>query len=373
MFEGRLLNFQQSMSNEGVVSKDFDCEGLESFLHDSSQPWAEFHNISPKDFLQSLINEHNKQVEPYKQIKLGTVTVTNSTDNVYRFSDDTKDTYDNIKEKLLIKLGGEIRVRHELDGLYLDYLPEIAEQSNQIIRLQSNLLSISQKLDSAAAYSVLKPLGKTEEKNSDDSDDSEPQEVSTPRLTIASVNQGSPFLRNDELVAQIGVITHVEAFDEIDDSQKLMDQGLSLLANQQPTSQQMQVKAVDLSLVRNQIDDFECGNYHRIINPVMVIDQVLRIVGQTIDICSPANSTLTIGDVLIGQERLNVQLSSERTELTKFRARMNYQDIVLNGLNTGAVTYQSKNDKTIKQLTDRVQELEKAAGITPTEDEDKEE
>ena len=91
LFEGRLLDTQPAMSSEGIVNQDFSCEGLESFLHDSVQPWAEFHNISPKDFLQSLITEHNKQVESYKQIKLGNVTVTNSTDNVYRFSDDTKD------------------------------------------------------------------------------------------------------------------------------------------------------------------------------------------------------------------------------------------------------------------------------------------
>lgn len=110
LFEGRVLTYTDSMDSSGTVEKQATCEGLEGFLHDSVQPWREFHNTTPKDFLQSLITEHNKQVESYKQITLGTVTVTNSTDNVYRYADDTKDTYDNIQDKLVSRLGGEMRI-----------------------------------------------------------------------------------------------------------------------------------------------------------------------------------------------------------------------------------------------------------------------
>ena len=301
LFEGRVLTIQPSMDNGGVINKSVTCEALEGLLHDSVQPWAEFHNTSPKQFLQTLINNHNAQVESYKQIKLGNVTVTNSTDNVYRYTDDTKDTFDTIKDKLITSLGGEIQLRHETDGLYLDYEPTIGELSNQVIRLQSNLMSITQKIDPTTVITKLKPLGATQQQDNATS-------ASSPRLTIAGVNGGSPFLVDDNLVTEFGIQTGVETWDDVTTDSALLTKGKAFLSAQAAASQQVQLSAVDLSLLKQNVDDFICGNSYHIINPLLGFDQTLRAIGQTIDIGNPSDSGLTFGDAMLSQEEYNQQM-----------------------------------------------------------------
>ncbi len=361
LFEGRLLTVQPSMSKDGVINKDFSCEALDSFLHDSYQPWAEFHDTSPKAFMQALINQHNLQVENYKKIKLGTVTVTNSTDNVYRFSDDTKDTYDNIKGKLLDSLGGELRIRNEIDGLYLDYEPEISEQSNQVIRLQSNLLSITQKIDPTEIITMLKPLGKAAERTAEGTDTT--QAVSSPRLTIASVNNGSVFIRDEKLISQFGIQTGVKTWDGVTTATVLMTNGTAFMASQKTINQQVQISAVDLSLINRSIDDFVCGNYQHIINPLMAFDQILRIVSQSIDICAPSSSTMSVGDVLMSQEAYNRELKKQAQLGNQINERVQLLDTRTSILAKDA----SAAQKTIEQLTTTIGEFQaelSAADVT---------
>ena len=54
--------------------------------------------------------------------------------------------------------------------------------------------------------------------------------------------------------------------------------------------------AVDLSLIGLDIDNFEVGNSHQVINPVMNIDERLRIISKTTDINNPHDSSLKFGD-----------------------------------------------------------------------------
>lgn len=359
LFEGRVLTIQPAMSEDGTVTEEFSAMGLEDFLHDSVQPWHEYHNVSPKAFLQSLIVEHNKQVESYKHMKLGTVTVTNSTDNVYRYTDDTKDTYDTIKDKLIDRLGGEIRVRHESDGLYLDYMPEVSQKSGQNIRLSSNLMSITQKIDPSEVISVLKPLGATEERANDETDTTE---TSTPRLTITSVNSGSPFLRDQNLIDEFGIQTAAKTWDEVKTASILLQRGKDWLAKQKPIKEQIQLNAVDLSIIYKSVDDFVNGNYYHVINPLLSYDKLPRIISQSIDICDPKSSTLAAGDMLLSQENYTSQLEKAANQ-SKLNAE--YYKSVVSGyskqiadLKNDATKYQSDTAKQINELYAKIKELE---------------
>lgn len=312
LFEGRVLPTTDSMATSGEFNKEITCEGLLAFLHDSTQDYYALANNDLKSFLQHMIDVHNRQVDAFKKIKLGQVTVTSPSDNVYKSIDDSKTTYETIKDKLITKYGGEIRLRHEPDGLYLDYMPEIAIQSNQEIRLASNLLSIKRTIDPSAMYSIIKPLGAraetTTQANEGDS------EISQPRLTIETVNAGSPFLVSQKLVDQIGRVVHPEVWDDVKVASILKSKGQAMLDSQRLIKEQFQVSAVDLSLLTDKtIDTFEAGNYHRTINPLMGINERLRIVGQSLDLCNPLSSTLSIGDKLLSQEdyELSIKLKNE--------------------------------------------------------------
>ncbi|WP_208422193.1 phage tail protein [Latilactobacillus fragifolii] len=301
LFEGRVLPTTDSMATSGEFNKEITCEGLLAFLHDSTQDYYALANNDLQSFLQHIIDVHNRQVDTFKKIKLGQVTVTSPSDNVYKSIDDSKTTYETIKDKLITKYGGEMRLRHESDGLYLDYMPEIAVQSNQEIRLASNLLSIKRALNPSTVYSIIKPLGARAETTTQADENN--TDISQPRLTIETVNAGSPFLVSQKLVAQIGRVVHPEVWDDVKVASILKSKGQAMLDSQRLIKEQFQVSAVDLSLLTGKmVDAFEVGNYHRTINPLMGIDEQLRIVGQSLDICNPLSSTLSIGDKLLSQE-----------------------------------------------------------------------
>lgn len=311
LFEGRVLPTTDSMESSGILNKEVTCEGLLAFLHDSVQDYYALQNNDLRSFLQHMIDAHNKQVDSYKKIKLGVVTVTSPSDNVYKSIDDAKTTYETIQEKLIDKYGGEIRLRHETDGLYLDYMPVIGSRSNQDIRLTSNLVSLKRTIDPSAMYSIIKPLGARAESTGEAETNSE---ISQPRLTIETVNNGSPFLYSQKLIDKIGRVVHVETWDDVKTASILKSKGQQTLDSQKEIKEQFQITAVDLSMIHKDVDDFDCGNYHRVINPLQAINEDLRIVGQSIDICSPGNSTLSIGDKLLSQEQYELTLRKQQEQ-----------------------------------------------------------
>ncbi|MCP8847900.1 phage tail protein [Latilactobacillus curvatus] len=359
LFEGRVLPTTDSMATSGEFNKEITCEGLLAFLHDSTQDYYALANNDLKSFLQHMIDVHNRQVDAFKKIKLGQVTVTSPSDNVYKSIDDSKTTYETIKDKLITKYGGEIRLRHEPDGLYLDYMPEIAIQSNQEIRLASNLLSIKRSIDPSAMYSIIKPLGAraetTTQANEGDS------EISQPRLTIETVNAGSPFLVSQKLVDQIGRVVHPEVWDDVKVTSILKSKGQAMLDSQRLIKEQFQVSAVDLSLLTDKtIDTFEAGNYHRTINPLMGINERLRIVGQSLDLCNPLSSTLSIGDKLLSQEDYEsaIKLKNE-VAIQEMKVKVALQSTKVTAITTELATttenltrLQTEYDKLIENIGD---------------------
>ena len=293
LFEGRVLTYSDSMDTSGVIQKTAVCEGLEGFLHDSVQSWREFHNTTPKDFLQALVNEHNKQVESFKQIRLGNFTVTNSTDNVYRFVDDTKDTYDNIQDKLVSRLGGELRVRDENGTLYLDYMPKIGGTASQKIKLATNLLSSSRNIDPTEVVTVLKPLGATQERQTGDDGKTE---VSSPRLTIASSNGGNEYLRDEELIKEFGIRAKTQTWDDVNTADTLLQKGRAYLASQKAIKYEIQLTYVDLSYIKDGVAMFDCGDTVTVQNSLQGLEIDERIVSMSIDLLQVQNTTMTLSN-----------------------------------------------------------------------------
>lgn len=339
LFEGRVLTYSDSMDSSGTVQKEAVCEGLEGFLHDSVQPWKEFHNTTPKDFLQELITEHNRQVESYKQITLGTVTVTNSTDNVYRFTDDTQDTWANIQDKLVSRLGGEMRIRNEGGKLFLDYEPEISSECTQRIELSHNMVSSSRNVDPTEIVTLLKPLGATQERqNSDGSTD-----VSSPHLTIASVNNGSDYLRDEALINQFGIHVKTETWEDVTTPQALLAKGRAFLDAQKAIKYQLQAGYIDLSFLEETIGMIECGSYVSIVNQLEGLYATERIVAMSLDLLNIADSTITLSDNPI--------------DLTAYREQHRSETDAQKALINRLMSRQTKANKEIEDLTKQNQQL----------------
>lgn len=317
IFEGRVITPDDEMDTDGSIFNDVICEGLEGFLHDSVQPFAEFHNTTPKDFLQAMITNHNNQVDGYKQLKLGTVTVTNSTDNVYRFLEDDKDTYDNITDKLINSLGGEIRVRHESDGLYLDYEPQIGGKSAQKIELGKNLLSLQRAINASTFYTALKPLGATQEPETTD-DSTNTIDVSYPRLTIG----GDGLIRNEALIAKFGLIVKANDWDDVTAQADLRTKGQAMMDAQKNLKTQIQLTYVDLSYIKKDLDSFNNGDTVELVSHIQGIDLIERITGMVIDCVNIASSTMTIGEDDMNQSSYEAMNLAQANAANKTLAKM---------------------------------------------------
>lgn len=353
IFDGRVITPSDSMDTSGNVQKQITAEHITGFLHDSVPPFHEFHDTTPKQFLAWLINEHNKQVEDYKKISLGIVTVTNNTDNVYRFTDETKDTYENIQDKLVSSLGGEIRLR-EAGGLVLDYVPKIGEVSKQPIMLKKNLMSLTRQTDPSQIVTVLKPLGATQEP-AEGGDTS----AAYPRLTISSVNNGSIYLKDDSLINEYGTHVKTVVWDDVTTAAALKSKGQAELNNQNNLKTQIQLGYVDLSHIKpKDFDEFELGDMVRIVNPIQGIDMSERITGMSIDFLNISNSSLTIGeDAMSLRSYEKMQQRQRQAENEALRRQIEAQQRIVAGYGLRISTVDKNWKEEAKKLANQGKDM----------------
>ena len=289
-FEGRILGPDERMMEDGLHTYSYECEGELGYLHDSQQRHLEFRG-TPKSLLETILNYHNHQVEEYKQFEVGIVDVTTSTDNIYIYLSAEKSTFEELEDKILNRVGGELRIRKENGTRYLDVLRRVGENKSTEIRIAKNLKSMSRNVDPTQIITRLTPLGTRIE-----SEDTEATDASQARLNIESVNGGLPYLDDINLIEEFGIQGGSITWDDITIASNLKTAGLNWLANQKTVHVQYEISALDLSLIGLDIDNFDIGNSHPIINPIMGINENLRIIGKTTNINNPQDAVLKIGD-----------------------------------------------------------------------------
>lgn len=289
-FEGRVLSPVGRMDDSGLHEYSWVCEGELGYLHDSQQRHLEWRG-RPEDLFISILNYHNQQVEDYKRFEPGTFEVTTSTDNLYVYLSAEKTTFEEIEDKILERVGGELRIRKENGIRYLDVLERVGEDKQTEIKIAKNLKSISQSVDPTEIITRLTPLGTRIE-----SDDPDATDASQARLTIEEVNNGIPYIDRPDLIAEFGIQGGAIVWDDITLPERLLSAGQKWINEQKVALYQYEIDAVDLSLIGLDIENFKVGNSHQVINPVMNIDERLRIVGKTTDINNPQESSLKVGD-----------------------------------------------------------------------------
>ena len=281
-FKGRILIQTPNMSSSGVLSKSVVCESELGYLMDSVQSYGEYHNITVRGFLELIIDNHNKQVSDDKYFTVGIVDVIDNNDSLYRYLGYDK-TFNTIKDKLINKLGGELRIRYENGIRYLDYVQAIGDKKDTEIVLSKNLVTIEQERDPSEIITRLIPLGSKLE----DSDE---------RLTVASINNGVNYIDDDEGISEFGIIGDTVVYDDVTVVENLLRKGQEYLKKNNKVKKKHKVTALDLSTIGLDVDSFEVGNSYRVINPLMNIDEDLRVIEKTLDINSPQSSSLSVGD-----------------------------------------------------------------------------
>lgn len=281
VFIGRVLKCPDSMDEQGLICKSVTCEGRLGWLYDSVQPYAEYKMVGVRTVLASFISKHNAQVGDDKHISVGQVTVT--AENNYTYSVNWVSTMDAISEQLVGKFGGEIQLRDQDGKVYIDYLEHIGHGTDTKIELAVNLKTISREIDETSVITRLYPLGA---KLTD----------SEKRLTIGSVNGGKDYIEDSALVAKYGVISGTQTWDDVTQASILKTKATAFLKSANKAKKQYKITAVDLSTIDMNFEQFELGCWYRVVNPLMGIDEDLRIIGITINLDNPEQSDLTFGD-----------------------------------------------------------------------------
>ena len=295
-FEGRVLSVSNKMTSTGFV-QEVVCEDFLSFLHDSTQHFQKLKNTGAEAYLREILNQHNAQVEGYKRIYLGSVTVKSLTDKPWRYLG-YESTWDTIRERIIANIGGYLTLRRASDGLYLDWTTSIGQNQESPIQLGRNIKSASREVSFDGIATQIMPIG-ADEKNSDGSSSSDKEEqgsdVTRKQIDISSVNGGKMWLEDAELVAKFGIIRKPVIWTEIDNAQVLKNRGLQYLRNQKIALAKWTVAAVERYLIDSRYVKFKIGNTHPILNAPLSGIERLQIIEKKIDVLNPQSVDLVIG------------------------------------------------------------------------------
>lgn len=270
--------------------KSIYCTGAISFLADSIQPQAEYHDITPRGLLETMLSYHNEQVEDRKKIYIGAVTVTDKNNSLYRYTN-FENTLKAIREKLVNRLGGYLRLRHEASGkLYLDWLriEEYGKYSEQPIEFGLNLLDYTESKTAENVITALIPLGaKIEEEGGS-------EEVLEKYTQIDSVNGGKNYIYNQEAVDTFGWVWDTHNWDDVTEPKNLLTKAKEFLESNQFEDLELTLTAADLSDLYKDYERFEIGDRILCRAKPYGMNVVLPVLEMTIPLQKPNERKLTL-------------------------------------------------------------------------------
>lgn len=285
LFRGRLLSSQEGFYRQ----QTYTCEGELAFLLDSRvRPFEMAGGVT--ELFSYLIQQHNEQVEEAKQFKVGNVTVTDPNDYINRSNITYETTWDILNSRLLDTLGGYLWVRHETDGVYLDYLEDFPYMSTQRITFGENLLDYARTWDGSEIATALIPLGaRLEDEEGNQTDE---------RLTIAEVNDGKDYVYDETAVEQYGWIFATQTWDDVTQAGNLKQKALDALQEKIKTVDTIEMSAADLSQMDKSFDDFRVGQYVFVDSPPHGMDgEKFLVTKTTLRLDDPSQNKLTFGRV----------------------------------------------------------------------------
>ena len=330
-FLGRVLMPVPSMGSDGVIESTVVCESELAYLHDTNTRHGEFHDISVEDFLKMLINNHNANTTQDKHFEVGKVEII---DNLYRFTSYNQTTFEAIKDKLLDRLGGEILIRYENNKRYLDYVLQAGKKSSVDIRLSKNLISFTREVDPTQV--ATRAIGYGSKKDN-----------SEERINFKDINNGKDYVDDEEAIKIYGVIEKTFIYDDVTLPENLLRKVKEKQKEVNRNLVKHQISAIDLFSIGLDIESFEVYNIHKFINPMMGIDEELRIVEKSIDINEPQNSKLMIGDKFETLRAFQNKTVLNEKNINKVQDAVNSTVQVIGNVN---VTL----DKTVTSLNDTI-------------------
>lgn len=263
--------------------------GEMSYLNDTVQPQRIIEG-SKSEVLQEIINHHNSMCGPGKEFELGAIG--NNANGHKKIVTNWEYSLDAIRNHLC---GDEeyIRIKHKKknnkDVRTIEIMPleSYGKRSTQNIMFGDNLLDYVEESSGEKIATVCIPLGATlEEGGIDDYEN---------YITCESANNGKNYVELPQAINRLGRITKVVHFNVLTDPKALVTAATNYLQNSQYAQLSLELSAVDLSILHNDIDNYSVGDYIRAICEPMGMDAWFPIREKETDIINIANNTIKVG------------------------------------------------------------------------------
>lgn len=281
--------FQGICTEENIdfyKQKKITCEGELTYLNDSVQRPARYQGVTVLELLKTYIANHNAQVDEYKRFEIGTVTVNDSNDYIYCYTN-MNSTMTEIKEDLIDDLGGYLRVRYADGKKYIDYLAESPKASTQVIELGKNLLDYTSNIDNTELATAIIPLGTTDENTV--------VEGLETKITIKTVNNGVDYVYSQDAVDTYGWIYKTVEWPDVTTPSILKKKGEQYLADTQFENVVIKASAVDFGYLTDKINKFQLLDSIHVISEPHGMDRWFTLTKQTLNLNNPENDTITLG------------------------------------------------------------------------------
>lgn len=258
----------------------------EDFTEDASYKAAAASGNVVEFFFRWILSQHNAQVTAEQQIKPGVVTVSDPNNYIARSSEEYATAMTTISDKLFkSSLGGNLLIRYEDDGNYLDYYAALPLTNTQTVKFAENLLDLSSETDGTDIYTAILPEGKDGLTigNLPDGD-----------LTDDLVKSGKTIYSKSG-VATYGRITRHVKWDDVTVAANLQAKAKAALAdNGLSMPETITCKAVDLGW-QDGIQHFRVGRMTALFSTPHGYSASYPLMELAPDILDPGNTQITLG------------------------------------------------------------------------------
>lgn len=235
-------------------------------------------------FLSRVLLSHNIQVDRFKWLWPGRVTIDEAEELKHYGSESICDSRTVIDNALIKQYGGHLHLRVEKDPetgeelTFLDYLKEYDTECKQMLQLGVNIEELNYTEETENIFTVLMPIGKN-------------------NGTIVNVNDGSMFLEIPELIAKYGRIIMIKQWEDYTDANQLKEEALKFIEKRRTgIPVKMDVTAVDMHVLDEDEDEIEIGNIVNVYAPSRGIDLYKTVLKIKRDLKNPENNSYEIGD-----------------------------------------------------------------------------
>lgn len=359
LWRGRCLNYE----DDAAKNRTFLIEGQLAYLNDAIiRPYT--YSGTVRGLLEKIINEYNAQVDEWKQITLGTVTVTAPEGNtITRKSTAYTTAWDEINSQLVNVLGGYlIPVYHQNGSMTLNYREEPGDLGTQDIRFGTNLLDLSRFVSAENIYTVLIPTGKSISETTSDTTTSR----SGANVTIESVNGGLDYIQNNAAVNLFGKIWREKNWSYISNPSELKAVGAADLAKNIAESVTINIDAIDLHVLNVNTQAIKLGSLHNVIASYYGLNAPFFCSKIDYNFNEPSQNRYTFGTLqqtlteLQRDEEMQTDADISNTS-EDINDRIDYTEENL----TGEAETRYNDDQTLQGEIDALEELIGADGVVP--------